>query len=138
MGAFLTFNLISAFLSPPPLSTPYPSNSYNAKTAAQYFSTRTFTQFIRVLEITGLSAGFFVNTLVLDKLFGSKGGVEEEKLGEVRFDEERSDSKSIILPSYITSKLPLVASLLASPMIPTPFAIRFAHRRGEAKSWQIS
>ena len=98
----------------------------------------TFTQFIRVLEITGLSAGFFVNTLVLDKLFGSKGGVEEEKLGEVRFDEERSDSKSIILPSYITSKLPLVASLLASPMIPTPFAIRFAHRRGEAKSWQIS
>jgi len=32
-------------------------------------------------------------------------------------------------PSYITSKLPFVASLLASNIIPTLFAIRFAHRR---------
>ena len=46
---------------------------------------------------------------------------EERKL-------ERYDTKSIVLPSYITNNLPLVASLLASPIILTLFAIRFAHR----------
>jgi len=34
-----------------------------------------------------------------------------------------------IPPSYITSNLPPVASLLVSPIIPTSFAIRYAHRR---------
>jgi len=38
---------------------------------------------------------------------------------------ERSDSKSIIPPSYTTNNLPLVAFLLASPIIPT----LIAHRR---------
>jgi len=33
-----------------------------------------------------------------------------------------------IPPSYISNNLPLVASLLASPLIPTPYAIHFAHR----------
>jgi len=50
--------------------------------------------------------------------------------GEERSDErrlEQSDRKYIILPSYITNNLLLVASLLASPIILTPFAIRFAH-----------
>jgi hypothetical protein len=42
---------------------------------------------------------------------------------------DRSDNKSIAPPSYITNKPPLVASLLASPIIPTPFATRFAHCR---------
>jgi len=42
---------------------------------------------------------------------------------------ERSDSKSIASPSYITNNLPLVASLLASPFILSLFAIHFAHRR---------
>jgi len=41
---------------------------------------------------------------------------------------ERSDSKSIIPPSFITNKLPLVASLLASPIHTTLCAIRFVHR----------
>jgi len=49
---------------------------------------------------------------------------------------ERSDSKSIILPSYITNNLPLVASLLASSVIPTPFAIRFAHCRGKTRKYK--
>jgi len=43
---------------------------------------------------------------------------------EVRLDEERSDS--IISPTHIANKLPLVASPLVSPTIPTFFAIRFA------------
>jgi len=42
---------------------------------------------------------------------------------------ERSDNKSIILPSYIMNNLRLVASLLASPIIPNLFAIRFTDRR---------
>jgi len=42
---------------------------------------------------------------------------------------ERSNSKSITPPSHITDNLPLVASLLASSLIPTLFVIRFAHRR---------
>jgi len=37
--------------------------------------------------------------------------------------------ESIAPPSYITNNLPLVASLLVSPVIPTIFAIRFAHHR---------
>ena len=41
---------------------------------------------------------------------------------------ERSDGKSIIPPFYITNNLPLVASLLASPTLPTLFAICFTHR----------
>jgi len=46
----------------------------------------------------------------------------------VRSDEERSDSKSGIPHFHITNNLVLVVSLLASPITPTPFAIRFAHR----------
>jgi len=42
---------------------------------------------------------------------------------------ERSDSKIITPSSYITNNLPLVALLLTSPLVPTLFAIRFAHRR---------
>ena len=40
----------------------------------------------------------------------------------------QSDSKSVAPPSCITNNLPLVASLLASPVIPTLFAIRYPHR----------
>jgi len=47
---------------------------------------------------------------------------------EVRLDKERCDSKRIMPPSYITNNLPLVASLLASPIVQTPFAICFAHQ----------
>ena len=48
---------------------------------------------------------------------------------EVRGSKERSDGKRITTPSCITNNLPLVASLLVSPFIPTLFAIRFAHHR---------
>ena len=50
--------------------------------------------------------------------------VAKEEMEEVRSDEERSDSKRIIPLSYIMNNLPLVASLLASPIIPT--LLRFA------------
>jgi len=58
-----------------------------------------------------------------------KDAMLREYQEEVRGSEEQSESKSIIPHIHITSKLPLVASLLASPIIPTSFAIRFAHRR---------
>ena len=67
------------------------------------------------------------------------GGAEKDRKqkkggkGGVRRSEERSDSKSIIPPSYITNNLPLVASLLASPFVPSLFAIRFAHRRWRSR-----
>jgi len=48
---------------------------------------------------------------------------------KVRRSEERRDSISIIPPSYITNNLPLVASLLVSPTLPTLSTIHFAHRR---------
>ena len=51
----------------------------------------------------------------------------------MRLSEERSDSKSIAPPSYITNNLPLVASFFASPIITTIFAIRFAHRSSTDK-----
>mmetsp|Transcript_4229 Transcript_4229/g.8564 ORF Transcript_4229/g.8564 Transcript_4229/m.8564 type:complete len:857 (+) Transcript_4229:169-2739(+) len=100
VGLFFTFNVISSLLSPPPLSTPYPNNSYDAKTAAQYFRTRLLTQLIRVLEISGLSASFLLSTLVLDKLFGPKGGEEEEKLGQKR-GEELADLLTRLGPTFI-------------------------------------
>ena len=37
--------------------------------------------------------------------------------------EKRTDSKNNIPRSYIANNLPLVASLLASPVMPTPFSI---------------
>ena len=43
-------------------------------------------------------------------------------------DEERNESQGIIQPSYITSNLLLVASLLFSPITSSLFAIPFAHR----------
>jgi len=54
--------------------------------------------------------------------------IEDQCQEEVRLEEERSDSKSIIPPFYLTNNLQLVASLVASPIIPTLFAICFAHR----------
>jgi len=45
---------------------------------------------------------------------------------KVRLDEERSDSKSIIPHIYITSKLPLVASLRSSPRPSSQPLSRFA------------
>jgi len=53
--------------------------------------------------------------------------IDEEQSDERRL--ERSDGKLITPPSYITENLPLVALLLISSIIPTPFAIHFAHRR---------
>ena len=46
--------------------------------------------------------------------------------------------KSIITISYTTNNLQLVASPLASPIIPSPFAILFAHLSFEALIFKIS
>ena len=54
-------------------------------------------------------------------------GVEEGG-GEAERRLERSDSKSSAPPSYITNNLPLVASFLASSIIPTSFATRSGGR----------
>jgi len=54
---------------------------------------------------------------------------------EVRLDEERSDSKSIILPSYITNHLPLVASLLAIPH-PNPFCDSLRSSQIKLERWK--
>ena len=52
-------------------------------------------------------------------LWRSREYIQRADRMEVRLDEERSDSKSIELSSYITNNLPLVASLLASSLILT-------------------
>ena len=73
-GFYLSFALISWVLTPPSLPVPYPSGTYDARTAAQYFSTRGFTQLARCVEIGGLSAGFVLQALVLDKVRVRGGG----------------------------------------------------------------
>jgi len=61
---------------------------------------------------------------------GSEKGSDERRLEQSNERQlDRSDSKSIKLPSYITNDLPLVSSLLASPILPPPLAIPFAHCR---------
>jgi len=58
-----------------------------------------------------------------------EGALMQLRSGEGERKLERSESKSIAPPSYITNNLLLVASFLVSPFILTLSAIRFAHRR---------
>ena len=54
-------------------------------------------------------------------------------VGKVKLDEERRTAganRQHHIAHHIANNLPLVASLLTSPIIPTPFSIRFAHRSG--------
>jgi len=61
-----------------------------------------------------------------------------ERVIEVRRSKERSNSKSTTPSMNITNKFPLVALLNASPVISTPFAIRFAHRQDVMKfTWPV-
>jgi len=75
----------------------------------------------RVREVTREDGRRYPEEYAPEK--GGKVRLNDERSDERRL--ERSDSKSIIPPFYITNNLPLVASLLA----PRP-ALRFAHLRG--------
>jgi hypothetical protein len=83
----------------------------------------------QALGVTGLAIGGGWWKVNRDLEEGRE--VETEGTGgeEVRSDEERSNSKNMIPPSYTTNNFPLVASLLASTIIPTPF-------RDLLRSWQ--
>ncbi|GMH57931.1 hypothetical protein TrLO_g7270 [Triparma laevis f. longispina] len=100
VGFYLSFALISWILTPPALPVPYPSGTYDARTASQYFSTRGFTQLARCVEIGGLSVGFILRALVLDKIFKPATEEAETMLGEQR-GEELAELLTDLGPTFI-------------------------------------
>ena len=85
----------------------------------------------RNTALTSAARGGTVFPSFLKVTWGRERGVGGKRRTRSEGRLERSDS--IISPTHITNKLPLVASLLVSPIIPTPLAIRFAHRRRKEK-----
>jgi len=61
---------------------------------------------------------------------GVNGDGEKVHVGsknKTKVKDEKSEATTVYYYSTITNNLPLVASLLSSPIIPIPFAIRFTH-----------